>query len=448
MTGSGAGDVQLSGWGRYPWHASKILDATEPAKVPALQAEFAGLIARGNGRAYGDAAIGEMATLRTRALDRMLAFDGETGLLSVEAGVLLADIIAAFIPRGFFPPVVPGTKFVTVGGMIAADVHGKNHHCDGGFGEHVQHLKLALPDRRIVACSREENSQLFAATIGGMGLTGTIVEATFRMQRVETGWLQSRAVVAPDLAAAIKVLRDTADARYSVGWIDCLARGAAVGRSIIYLAEHASSRDLKNGSERFPPTQDRTISFPCDLPSWVLNRATVATFNDLYFRRNAGRADAKRLVHWNQHFFPLDGVGNWNRMYGRRGFVQHQCVLPSATAPAALGDILERVSHGGTASFLAVLKQLRAGFGTMSFPIEGYTLAIDFPIGRKLFPLLDAIDRIVVSAGGRIYLAKDSRQSRETFEAGYPELGRFRDIRRAIGADRRIASRLSERLGI
>jgi decaprenylphospho-beta-D-ribofuranose 2-oxidase len=444
--------MELAGWGRYPRYETNVIRASSPSEIPLFHREWMGLIPRGNGRAYGDAAIGGNVTLQASKLNRMLAFNSDSGVLTVEAGVLLSDIINVFIPRGFFPPVVPGTKFVTIGGMVAADVHGKNHHRDGGFGHHVISLKLILPDGEMVTCSPSENAELLLATIGGMGLTGTIVEVTFRLRRVETGWMRTTTVVASDLEGAIKALRQTSDATYSVAWIDCLARGAAVGRSLIYVAEHATLADLSLQSasrEPLPPTLKGRASMPFDLPSWMLNRTTMTLFNSLYFRSGAGNAKNSRLVHWDPYFFPLDGIGAWNRIYGRRGFVQHQSVLPAAQAGAALGEILERVSsHGGNASFLAVLKQLGDSSGIISFPLDGFTLAIDFPVSPELFPLLDEIDRIVVKAGGRIYLAKDARQSRETFEAGYPGLAKFRNIRRMLQADGRIASRLSERLGI
>jgi decaprenylphospho-beta-D-ribofuranose 2-oxidase len=272
-----------------------------------------------------------------------------------------------------------------------------------------------------------------------------------RLRRVETGWMRSRTVVAPDLEGAIKALRQTADATYSVAWIDCLARGSAVGRSLIYVAEHATLADLlaePPSREPLAPPHTGRAYVPFDFPTWTLNRATVGLFNELYFRSGASKANIARLVHWNPYFFPLDGIGAWNRIYGRRGFLQHQSVLPATRASAALGEILDRVSRHGNASFLAVLKLLSDSPGVMSFPMDGFTLAIDFPVSPEMFPLLDEIDRIVVQAGGRIYLAKDARQSRETFEAGYPNLARFRDIRRTLRADGRITSRLSERLGI
>ena len=443
--------TELSGWGRYPKHDSELVAASSPAVVPEILRTRDGIVARGNGRAYGDAAIGARATLATGRLDRMRSFDPETGRLTVEAGVLLSDILTAFVPRRWFPAVVPGTKFVTVGGMIAADVHGKNHHRDGGFGDQVEELTLALPNGAAVTCSRQERPDLFAATIGGMGLTGTIVQATFRLKRIETGWLRQRTLVAPNLDAAMAALRETADATYSVAWIDCLARGPALGRSLVYAAEHATPGDvagLKPGAEAFPKARQGRLAVPLDLPGFTLNRHSVTAFNEVYFRRGAANGAEPFLVHWDPYFFPLDAIGSWNRIYGRRGFLQHQCVIPAPAAREVLGEMLERLSAHGNASFLAVLKLLGASSGTIAFPLEGYTLALDLGVNDAVFPLLDDIDRLVVAAGGRLYLAKDARQSPATFEAGYPGLARFRAIRREIGAEGRIASRLSMRLGI
>jgi FAD/FMN-containing dehydrogenase len=443
--------TELTGWGRYPRHDTEVVRPTRPASVAELMRARPGIVARGNGRAYGDAAIGEHATLGMGALDRMRAFDPETGRLTVEAGVLLSDILSGFVHRGWFPPVVPGTKFVTVGGMIAADVHGKNHHHDGGFGGHVESLTLALPGGETVVCSGTERPDLFAATVGGMGLTGTICEATFRLRRIETGWLRQRTIVAPDLDAALAALRETAEATYSVAWIDCLARGPALGRSLIYAAEHATLDEvaaLRPGAEPFPRSRPGRLAVPLDLPGFTLNRHSVAAFNELYFRRGASAARAPFLVHWDPYFFPLDSIGSWNRIYGRRGFLQHQSVIPTAAAREVLGEMIERLSARGNASFLAVLKQLGPSSGTISFPLEGFTLALDLGVTDDVFGLLDEVDRLVVAAGGRLYLAKDARQSPATFEAGYPGLSRFREIRREIGAEGRIASRLSTRLAI
>ena len=443
--------TELTGWGRYPRHESELLTASSPAALQRLVGEGTGFVARGNGRAYGDAAIGERLTMSTSRLDRFRAFDRATGRVTVEAGVLLSDLLCVVVPRGFFPPVVPGTKHVSIGGMIAADVHGKNHHRDGGFGDHLESLTLALPTGEAVRCSRQENNELFLATIGGMGLTGTILEATFRLRPVETGWMRQRTVVAPDLESALAALRDTSDATYTVAWIDCLARGRSLGRSLIFAAEHATQRDLEGlrpGADRFPASNLGRLGVPFDLPSFTLNRLSVSAFNELYFRLGSAKKGYPRVVQWDPYFFPLDGIAQWNRIYGRRGFVQYQCVVPTEQAEPVLREILERISRKGTASFLAVLKQLGPGHGLLSFPLEGVTLTLDLPVSDHVFPLLDELDERVVAAGGRLYLAKDARQSPATFEAGYPGLARFREIRRTIGAAGRVTSRMSARLGI
>jgi FAD/FMN-containing dehydrogenase len=285
---------ELAGWGRYPRHQTELLDASDPQRVARALTGNSGLVTRGNGRAYGDAAIGERVTLAVRGLNRMRSFDPASGRLTVEAGVLLSEIIRVFLPLGFFPPVVPGTKHVTIGGMIAADIHGKNHHRDGGFGGQVERLKLALPDGSIVDCSREDGQELFAATVGGMGLTGTILEATFRLKPIETGWLRQQTIVAEDLDAAMAALRESDDATYSVAWIDCLARGPALGRALVFVAEHATREDfavLRPPGKLFPDPRGEKLSAPIDLPGWVLRRPTVAAFNALYFRLGAAKAE-------------------------------------------------------------------------------------------------------------------------------------------------------------
>jgi FAD/FMN-containing dehydrogenase len=441
---------ELSGWGRYPRYRTRLLSPRDAAGA-AHAHRGTGLVARGNGRAYGDAAVGQATTLSMLGLDRMRAFDARTGRITVEAGLRLSDLLNAFVPRGFFPPVVPGTKFVTIGGMIASDVHGKNHHRDGGFGDHLEALTLLTPGGETIACTPEGHPELLGATIGGMGLTGTILDATFRLRPIETGWMTQRTIVAENLDAAMRGLEEAEDATYTVAWIDCLARGSSFGRSLIYAAEHATQAELdamKPGAERFPRAKAGRLSVPLDLPAFTLNKLTVAAFNEVYFRAGAARAGAPFPVAWDPYFFPLDGIGDWGRIYGRRGFLQHQCVIPTDAAKGVLTAIIERLSRRGSASFLAVLKQLRAGRGLLSFPLEGYTLALDLHVTDDVFPLLDEIDALVVAAGGRLYLAKDARQSRDTFEAGYPGLARFRDVRRSLGAEGRIASHLSGRLGI
>jgi decaprenylphospho-beta-D-ribofuranose 2-oxidase len=438
------------GWGRYPVAETEWITASTHDDALAAARRLDGVIARGNGRAYGDAAIGRQSTLVLTGLDRMLRFDPESAMLTVEAGVLLSDIIHAFLPRGFFPYVVPGTKLVTVGGAIAADVHGKNHHREGGFGDYVVAMSLASPSGKIVRASREENPDLFHATLGGMGLTGPIVEATIRLRPVETAWIRQTTVVAENLNVALETLAANDDATYSVAWIDCLSRGSSLGRSLVYLGEHAR-RDELDGKVRNPPPSafsDTKLSVPIDFPNFVLNRYSVSAFNEAYFRTGARRAGRPFLIAASPYFFPLDGVGDWNRIYGSRGFVQHQCVLPLGKAPSVMAEMLDRNARRGNASFLAVLKKLGRSTGMLSFPLEGYTLTLDLPVSDGLLEFLDELDRLVVKAGGRLYLAKDARQSPETFAAGYPNADAFREMRRTIGVADRVASRLSQRLDL
>jgi FAD/FMN-containing dehydrogenase len=284
-----------------------------------------------------------------------------------------------------------------------------------------------------------------------MGLTGTIVEATIRLTKVETGWIKQRTIVAPNFGAAMKALSASEDATFSVAWIDCLARGPALGRSLVYCGEHATRRDIEGvapARHLFPSARSGRLSVPFDPPPFVLNRASVTAFNALYYRWGAAKSHEPILLAWEPFFFPLDGIRDWNRIYGRRGFVQHQCVIPTAAAEPALAEILERISRRGEASFLAVLKSLSAGAGLLSFPIPGLTLALDFPLTTGTFEFLDEIDQLVAAAGGRVYLAKDARQSRQTFERGYPSLSAFRDVRRAVKAEGHMVSHLSRRLGI
>lgn len=434
----------VSGWGRFPVVDSEVLRPRSFAAVG--EAVSAGSIARGNGRAYGDAAIGALRTVTMTGFDRVRSFDPASGRIRLEAGVLLSDLIDTFGPRGFLPFVVPGTRFVSIGGAIAADVHGKNHHCEGGFGRYVDSILLRTGQGETIEASREQNSDAFFATIGGMGLTGIILEATLRLRQVETGWIRERVISASDLDAAMRALEMSDSATYSVAWIDCAARGRDLGRSLIYLGEQAARDELPAGAAAFPVDKDPGLGVPVDLPSMTLNRFSIRAFNELYYRMGARRAGGGRVVSLYPYFFPLDSLKDWNRIYGKRGFLQHQCVVPETGARDVLGDLLDRVARRGDASFLAVLKRLGQGDGILSFPLPGYTLALDFPLRGDILNFLDEIDRLVVAAGGRLYLAKDARQSRATFAAGYPALSRFNAIRKSLDPAGNIRSKLSQRL--
>lgn len=434
----------LSGWGRFPRAMGR---ATTPATVQQAQQALrgAGRIARGNGRAYGDAAQGVQVTLRSDRLTRMLSFDAGTGQLVAEAGVQLGDIIDTFLPRGWFPAVTPGTKFVTLGGAIAADVHGKNHHIDGTFGRFVDWIELAGPDGAVRRVHPGE--ALFDWTLGGMGLTGMILRAAIRLRRVESGWIRQKTVPARNLAAAMAAFDAAQDATYSVAWIDCLARGRALGRSLLMLGEHASAAEVPRAFRARPfatrPRRARTV--PCNAPNWALNPVTVKAFNHLYWRRGAsGPADA--LVDWDSYFYPLDAVLGWNRIYGRQGFVQFQCALPESTAHAGLTALLQATSSAGQGSFLAVLKRFGAEARGMSFPMPGYTLALDFPATPAVLALLDRLDAITLEHGGRFYLAKDARMTADTLHSADPRARALRAFRKAHDLSEHAASAQSERL--
>jgi len=441
--------VILSGWGRYPTAECRFIEARSESGVPAAVLSHASLIARGNGRAYGDCALNPDATLGLLKQDRLISFDATNGLLACEAGTLLSDIIEAFVPRGWFPPVTPGTKFVTVGGMIAADVHGKNHHRLGSFGDHVESLELALADGSIVQCSANENAELFAATRGGMGLTGVILKASFKLIPIETAWIRQETLRASNLDEAMALFEDSKDWTYSVAWIDCLTRGASMGRSIFFRGEHARLSELPESwrGEPYALSSKRGWRVPFDMPSLLLNRWSVSAFNAIYYRTNRPNS---ALVDFDTFFYPLDAIGDWNRIYGRSGLLQYQCVLPKPPSRKGLGALLDRIAASGAGSFLSVLKLFGPQEkGLMSFPMEGYTLALDFHAGNaSVLALLDELDAIVVELGGRIYLAKDARASAKMIERGYPNLARFKSIRAKVDPERRFASLQSQRLGL
>ncbi|TFU03181.1 FAD-binding oxidoreductase [Polymorphobacter arshaanensis] len=439
-------NIQLGGWGRYPRASCAVTTPDTPDAVSATLAALPDSIARGNGRAYGDSALNPDGVISSARLSHLLSFDDATGTLTCEAGVLLGDITDALLPRGWFAPVTPGTRFVTVGGMVASDVHGKNHHGAGSFGDHLDWVDLVLPDGRTLRASRDSEPELFAATCGGMGLTGVIVRAAFRLQRVETSRIRQRTLRAPDLAAALEIFEASAASTYSVAWIDGLAGGARLGRSVVHLGEHARLDELPAADRATPFARAarRPLTVPIDFPGFALSWPTVKAFNELAYHLPA---TGDRMVDLDPYFYPLDAVFGWNRIYGARGFVQYQCVLPVAESPLGLRRLLEAIAAGGGASFLAVLKRMGpASFGMLSFPMEGYTLAMDFPATPANLALLARLDAITAEHGGRIYLTKDACTTPAAVARGYPRLEAFREVRRRYGLAGRIESLQSRRL--
>lgn len=437
--------MMLSGWGRFPRQLCAVHQPRSEGELRALL-PHGPRIARGNGRGYGDCAMQRNATVEMRGFNRMLAFDEECGQLVCEAGVLLSEVIATFLPRGWFPAVTPGTKFVTIGGMVAADVHGKNHHRDGTFGRFVDWIDLMGEDGAVRRLSPQENAELFAWTIGGMGLTGIILRVAFRLRRVESAWIRQTTLPARDLDHVMALFAENEAATYSVAWIDCLSTGAALGRSALMLGEHAALADLPRTRRAAPfeGAHKPARKVPFDLPQAALNRMTVKAFNALY-HRNARAAAGERLVDWDSYFYPLDGVLEWNRIYGARGFMQFQCVLPEASARAGLAALLGAIAASGEGSFLSVLKRMGAEHGPFSFPLAGYTLALDFPFSEATARLMERLDAIVLDHGGRFYLAKDARMSAATLRRSDPRAEGFAALR-AGGGLANFRSSQSERL--
>jgi decaprenylphospho-beta-D-ribofuranose 2-oxidase len=442
--------IELSGWGRYPRRMATVVQPEQLSE--AIPPRNGQMIARGQGRSYGDAAMfDDGIVMLTERLDQFGSLDETTGILSAQSGVTLAAVIGEFLPRGWFPAVVPGTKFVSLGGCVAADIHGKNHHRDGAFGSQVNNFELVLADRSHHRCSRDENSNLFWSTIGGMGLTGIISEVSFRLVPVESSYLVVQHHQTKDLEASLEVLFDQAwDDHYTVAWIDCLAKGRELGRSVLMRGHHASLADLPPHLQRQPhrqPRRQRNLGF--DFPSWTLNSLSMTAFNELYYRLQ-GRKQRPFIADYESFFFPLDRIGNWNRIYGKRGFIQYQCVLPMSSAHEGLRALLETLAAAKRSSFLSVLKRFGAqGQGLLSFPFEGYTLTLDLPVSDpELFPFLDRLDEIVLQHGGRVYLAKDARLKPHVFRAMYPRFEEWLEIKKQIDPRGCFDSDLARRLEI
>ncbi len=437
--------LNLPSWGRT---VSADCLAARPERVSEAVAAMAdvdaaglGLLAYGAGTSYGDVALNPGGrALLTQRLNRLLAFDPATGDVVAESGVTIRDLLRVFLPRGYLMPVSPGTAFVTVGGAVANDVHGKNHESVGSFCNHVRWLELLLPSGEIVRTGPDQRPELFRATAGGIGLTGVILAVCLRLMAVRSNGVTVTERRIADLDGFLAALDAAEPGAHSVGWIDALSGGRALGRGVLQVGRLAA--------ESVPPPSARTLSLPVDLPGFVLNPLTVAAFNAAYWRR-VPAAGRERLLAYETFSYPLDAILRWNRLYGRGGFHQFQCVVPVAEGPVALRRLLEEASRARAASFLAVLKRLgdgRAGF--LSFPRAGYTLAMDFPHRAGTPALLGRLERVVREHGGRIYLAKDSALSPEGFAEMYPELDRFRAVLAEVDPAGRMNSALARRLSV
>lgn len=418
-------DSVIESWGR-------VLRAPHAVATPAFLSDASAVLtgssrptlALGAARSYGDVCLNrDNRLVRTSALDRMIAADWSGGVVRAEAGLTLDALLRIAVPKGWFPPITPGTKFVTLGGAVANDVHGKNHESAGTIGCHIRRIGLARSSGEVLELSETDNAELFQATIGGLGLTGLILWVELALKKIESASIDTETLAISDLGHFFRLSEDNRDWEYTVAWVDCLARGKDLGRGLFMRGRHAAGGPLSVHG-------DARVAVPFDAPSWLLNSATVKLFNRAY--RCRPWAMGRRTVHYEPFFYPLDAVGGWNRLYGARGFFQHQCAVPKATAADAVQRLLRLTGEHQQGSFLVVLKLFgpRKSPGLLSFPMEGATLALDLPNrGESTRRLLDDMTAVVTEAGGRIYPAKDAAMSAEAFRSGYPEWRRLEALR-------------------
>jgi len=449
---SGAGPhlTTLRGWGRATASRATV---TRPASPDVVAERLAaagrrGVIARGLGRSYGDAAQNAGGqVLSMTGLGRVRAFDPTAGVVVAEAGCSIARLLRLVLPAGWWLPAAPGTRFVTLGGAVANDVHGKAHRWEGSIRRAVRSLELLTPARGVVVVTPEATPELFSATLGGLGLTGIVLTVTLQLRRIETSWMRLRSERAADLSDALHRMAADDPAPYVVAWVDCLATGMRLGRSVLTWADHARLGELPAAASRRPLrfAPRRWLTIPPGVPDGLLGRPVAAAFNRAKFARTP-TARTERLVPLADSFWPLDAVGGWNRLYGPSGFVQYQFAVPDG-AEAVLEQVVGSLTRARCPSFLGVLKRLGAGAGMLSFPIPGWTLAVDLPAGQPgLRRLLDGFDELVAEAGGRVYLAKDARLRRAPFEAMYPELGAWLRVRERVDPSGTLRSDLGRRL--
>jgi decaprenylphospho-beta-D-ribofuranose 2-oxidase len=435
----------ITNWGNYPVENA---DEYQPAfrdQLQALAAEKKDWIPRGNGRCYGDASLAP-TVITTTKLKRFISFDTLNGILDCESGVTLDQVLEVIVPKGWFLPVTPGTKLITIGGAVGSDVHGKNHHVDGSFSNHIVDMDVILPGGELIVCSPDAHADLFWATCGGMGLTGLISRVKFRLKKIETSYIRQKQIKAANLDEIIRLFEEYKDYTYSVAWIDCLKKGKGFGRSILMLGEHAQLSDLTPAQQQQPlKVVNKTLfRFPMYLPSIFLNKLSIGIFNFLFYLKNT-RKEINNVVPYEPFFYPLDVIDEWNKMYGRKGFVQYQFVLP-LNQKEGLANILHRITERGFASFLAVLKVFGKQDTMIGFPMEGFTLALDIPIRNGLFEFLDEMDKLVLEYGGRIYLSKDARMKAHTFQQSYPRLQEFKQTIQKYNGQQVVHSLLSDRL--
>ena len=430
--------MQLNSWGMYPQIKSKKFTFNTKDNLRNILEENSTFIPFGNGRSYGDSALAENI-IYSKPYSYFLDFDEEKGILHCQSGVMLSEIIEAFVPRGWFLKVTPGTKLITIGGAIASDVHGKNHHIEGCFSSCVEEINLMLPNGEIKNVKKDD--ELFLATCGGMGLTGVILDAKISLKKINSKYINQTTIKTKNLKETFEAFEKYSHMPYSVAWIDCLASGEDIGKCLLMVGDFADDGKLDF-------KEKMKINIPFNFPSFALNSLSVKAFNWLYYKK-APDGESKQKVDIDTFFYPLDAINNWNRIYGKGGFTQYQFILPKEKSYDGLKEILEKISNSKKGSFLAVLKLYgEENQNYLSFPMKGYSLALDFKIEKGIFELLNSLDEIVLKYGGRIYLTKDVRVSKETFEKGYPNIEKFRELRKKYAMSEKFVSLQSKRVGI
>ena len=434
----------ISGWGNSPVIKGKLIKVSTTNHLKEVLNRNKNIIPFGNGRSYGDSALSDNM-IHYNNPEASIDIDEKTGIAMVSAATQIGSLIDHILPLGWFPPVVPGTKFVTIGGAIAADIHGKNHHVDGCFSEHIISFELMLPNGNIIQCSKINNYELFKATCGGMGLTGVILNARIKMLQIQSRFIEQISYRAQNIDELFEHFSNYDSQRYSVAWIDCTAKGMSMGRGVLITGEFLNNGTLSGYNMGSRPR----LNIPFFLPSWLINPFSLKIFNTLYYHLLGYNERTKIVVELDKFFFPLDKLNNWNRLYGKNGFLQYQFVLPLKNSKKGIKKILHKVTSSGQGSPLAVLKL----FGPrnenyLSFPMAGFTLALDFKNQPALFPLLDELDKIVLEYEGRVYLAKDARIKEKNFESGYTKIREFRSLRHQHNLKNKFQSDQSRRLGL
>jgi len=435
---------KISGWGRCPkYDVNEVFPDSEKDLLDILSKNPNSFIARGNGRSYGDSSINKELTISMTKMNKFLSWDSTNGILVAEAGALISDIIEFLMPQGWFPTVSPGTKYITLGGAIASDIHGKNHHLEGSFGRHVNWIEIVNDQNKIIRCSPNENVNIFNWTIGGMGLTGVITKCSIKLRKIETGWISQKVIANDNLENTLNSFYENNHYLYSVAWIDCLSDKKNFGRSILILGDHVKKNKLLKTQEIFPKIKKQLISFPFEMPSFFLNNFFVSIYNNIYYHLNKRKQTS--LISWDNYFYPLDSIKNWNKMYGRNGFFQFQCVIPLESSKEAYTKMLRLIQKESSGSFLAVLKKFGSGNEYFSFPEDGFTLALDFKNSDRNIKTASKLSKIVSEYNGSIYLAKDSLLQSIEFKKIYgknkiSEFQQFKNIH--------CSSMQSQRLGL